>query len=493
MKIDYIKGSDNNPVLSILICTLEERNVEFLSRILSILEKQIKDKDVELVILTDNAEMRIGAKRNLALDSANGKYICFIDDDDIVSDDYIDSILEKTKEDSDVIVFNGFVTTNGEDIKYAKQGIEYQHGEIDGVYYRLPNHLSVHKKETIKERFLDVRTGEDDEWAKRRLSEIKTQSRIDKNLYHYDFRTTTKKYFLDEDNSKKLEIINTILDIKIERPSNPSNLEGSIYINVPHLAGMDRFYNFPLYFSVLDIFDRVVWNSQLNIGYFSMWPWLTWTKVKIVDSSGNLIYKWTWNPLKDGCVCHQIFYLWSLKNRGSFGIAIGTHDGTFGEWVGLVNDGLLKALLIEASEKQFLKLNEFYSGKEWVKCENKLVTVNGGDVIFYEGGSGHTNSVSKDHIEITVKDNIKEVKKDSESFISILERNKGYKWVHIDVEGIDDDLILSLRGREDLLPEVLIYEHESLTIEKESKLVKFLENNSYTIHKGESRNTIAIK
>jgi glycosyltransferase involved in cell wall biosynthesis len=196
MIIEYINGSSNLPILSILICTLEERKTEFLSRILSILKPQINNKDVEIVILTDNGEVPIGTKRNLALDSANGKYVCFIDDDDIVSDGYVDLVLLKSKEDSDVIVFNGIVTTNGWDIRLAKQGMEYEYGEIDNVYYRLPNHLAIHKKETINERFMDVRTGEDDEWAQRRLKEIKTQSRIDGIIYHYDFRTTTKKYFV---------------------------------------------------------------------------------------------------------------------------------------------------------------------------------------------------------------------------------------------------------------------------------------------------------
>ena len=195
MKTEYIKGSSNIPNLSILICSLEERKEEFLSRILSILTPQIQNKDVEIIILTDNGEMPIGTKRNMSLDVANGKYVCFIDDDDIVSDKYVELVLSKIEEDTDVIVFNGIVTTNGSDVKMARQGMEYEYGEVDGVYYRLPNHLAIHKKETMIERFMDVRTGEDDEWAQRRLKEIKTQSRIDEILYHYDFRTTTKKYF----------------------------------------------------------------------------------------------------------------------------------------------------------------------------------------------------------------------------------------------------------------------------------------------------------
>ena len=195
MKTEYFKGSSNNPELSILICSLHERKEEFLSRILSILTPQIQGRDVEIIILTDNGEIPIGTKRNMSLNVANGKYVCFIDDDEIVSDKYVELVLSKIIENSDVIVFNGIVTTNGSGVKMARQGMEYEYGEVDDVYYRLPNHLAIHKKETMIERFMDVRTGEDDEWAQRRLKEIKTQSRIDEILYHYDFRTTTKKYF----------------------------------------------------------------------------------------------------------------------------------------------------------------------------------------------------------------------------------------------------------------------------------------------------------
>jgi len=196
IKLEYIKGTSNLPILSILICTLEERETEFLNRILSILQPQIQDRSVEIIILTDNGEIPIGTKRNMSLDIANGKYVCFIDDDDIVSDKYVELVLSKIEDNSDVIVFSSIVTTNGSDVKMAKQGMEYEYSEVDDVYYRLPNHLSIHKKETIIERFMDIRTGEDDEWAQRRLKEIKTQSRIDEILYHYDFRTTTKKYFI---------------------------------------------------------------------------------------------------------------------------------------------------------------------------------------------------------------------------------------------------------------------------------------------------------
>lgn len=494
LSIEYIKGSNSIPILSILICSLEERKEQFLSRILSLIKPQIEGKRVEIVILTDQAQIPIGSKRNIALDSANGKYVCFVDDDDLVSEDYVDLILEKTHQDPDVISISGFITTNGGDRKLVSQGIEFTHSEVEGVYYRLPNHLSIHKKSTIVSRFMNLRTGEDDEWASRRIKEIKKESRIEKPIYHYDYRTDTKKYFSEVLSPIQITPIDNLLEIDIKRPSGIRNLEGSIYIKVNGSEKGEKIFSFPLYFTVTDLFNRVVWETTLYPGWFSSWPWLTWTKSKIIDFSGNVVWEWGWDPIEHGCVCHQLFYLWSLKNRGSFGIAIGTHDGTSGEWVGPVNEGILKGLLIEGSRKNFDKLNEFYKGKNWISCENNLITPRGGKTSFYQGGSGHTNSVLKSHTEITVNENeIEETILESESLISLLERNKNTKWLHIDVEGIDDDLILSLKERTDLLPEMIVYEHESLGKEREEKLAKFLNDNGFYIIRGESRNSIAIR
>ena len=291
-------------------------------------------------------------------------------------------------------------------------------------------------------------------------------------------------------NIKNMELIDSAINIKIGRPSFENTYEGNILLEVGN--NYEKFFNFPLYYVVTDIFGKTIWETTLDSNVFSLWQWPTWSKIKIIDSKGNQIYNWEWDPIKDGCICHQLFYLWSINNRGSFGIAIGTHDGTTGEWVGAVNNGTLQALLVEASDKQYSKLTEFYSGKNWVKCEQKLITVDGLDTIFYETGSGHINSVKQSHITHS-NTPINEVYKSSHSLISLLESNPNYKWLHLDVEGIDADLILSLNGRDDLLPEVLIYEHESLSESVENSIKDFLLQKSYTIYKSYSRNTIAFK
>jgi GT2 family glycosyltransferase/23S rRNA U2552 (ribose-2'-O)-methylase RlmE/FtsJ len=187
---------DDGIELSILICSLTERRNIFLDRLLDKLESQVKDKNVELLVFSDNAKRSIGQKRNDAIKMANGKYTCFIDDDDLVSDDYVDLVLKEIRDWSpDVIVFDALITFDEQRPKLVKYGREFDYCEKEEAYYRHPNHLMVHKKSNITEWFQDIKTGEDDEWASRMLNRIVTQSRIEKILYYYEYRTTTKKYY----------------------------------------------------------------------------------------------------------------------------------------------------------------------------------------------------------------------------------------------------------------------------------------------------------
>jgi len=194
-----MEESKEEILLSIIICSVIERRNNFLNRILNILEPQIKNKPVELIVLTDNAKRKIGKKRNDGIQIAQGKYLCFIDDDDTVDRNYVDLILEKINlgTNPDVIVFDSILIRNGKEDRPTKFGIEYYYDNKPDAYYRLPNHLMVHRKDNVKEYYLDREFGEDDEWANRQKQHIKTQERIDKILYTYDYRTSTKKYYVD--------------------------------------------------------------------------------------------------------------------------------------------------------------------------------------------------------------------------------------------------------------------------------------------------------
>ena len=42
---------------------------------------------------------------------------------------------------------------------------------------------------------------------------------------------------------------------------------------------------------------------------------------------------------------------------------------------------------------------KYYNDKKWINCVQSLITTDGNDVVFYEGGAGFTNSMSKDIIQ----------------------------------------------------------------------------------------------
>jgi hypothetical protein len=257
------------------------------------------------------------------------------------------------------------------------------------------------------------------------------------------------------------------------------------------------YYNekqFPLHLMHKTLMGEVAWSTELYPGWFSEYSMISNTTIEIIDSLGNKLFEWKWDPFVHGDYAHQYFEIWSLNNRGSNGIAIGTHNGMTGEWVGPVNKGRLKSTLVEASDIQFKDLLKYYKDKKWINCIQSLITTDGNDVIFYEGGNGFTNSLSKDiiekHINIEkITSTLKPSKSINDLIIESSERGK-VKWLHIDVEGMDGELIYAIN--DDLLPELLLFESLHMENEYYDNLRNHLTNKGYSITKS-GWNTICIK
>lgn len=177
--------------LSILICTMSTRKI-FLHRLMKLLLRQVKGQDVEILVseLPDNCS--IGEKRNSLLNKAVGDYVCYIDDDDVVTNDYIQLILGAMATNPDVITFEGFMTTNGRFTANFVIKLGEDYNQRNGVYYRFPNHLTVIKSEIAKAfPFKHISHGEDYDWACRikEANMLNTSEHINSKIYHYDYRT----------------------------------------------------------------------------------------------------------------------------------------------------------------------------------------------------------------------------------------------------------------------------------------------------------------
>ena len=105
--MENIPDNTNPKKLSILICTIIERK-NLLNRLLNILNKQ-KTDDVEVLVESDNKQISIGEKRNKLLNKAVGDYVAFIDDDDLVSDDYVKKVLQAIESKPDCCGMEGLV------------------------------------------------------------------------------------------------------------------------------------------------------------------------------------------------------------------------------------------------------------------------------------------------------------------------------------------------------------------------------------------------
>ena len=226
--------------------------------------------------------------------------------------------------------------------------------------------------------------------------------------------------------------------------------------------------------------------------------WCTWcgaeliTDVEFYNTKDHYLMSHKWDIIRDGDKIEKALWIYlnqrKLEGKKSNGLVIGTHDGRNGHWVYSIKNKMSRATLIDGSEKQFANLVENYKSNKELNFINSIVTVEGGDVTWYQGGEGYTDTVKKEIIKDWLSDDeITKTTLPSISFKKLIMENE-FDWLHLDVEGIDGDLIMSLPK----LPNIIIYESINLPKETQNNLQLFFEKNSYIVseHNG---NTLASK
>lgn len=175
--------------LTLMIVSLFDRYLT-LNRLLSVLYPQLTD-EVELLITTTGPGETVGSKRQRLIECATGKFLCFIDDDDLVSSDYVSSILAVIRRNDtvDCIGFKGMLTCLDKRTYKVNYTLKNK-GKIgksdEGIYECGIGHLTPIRSEIAKTlKFPDKNHGEDGEYCEQAMEKCQTEVFIDKELYQY--------------------------------------------------------------------------------------------------------------------------------------------------------------------------------------------------------------------------------------------------------------------------------------------------------------------
>lgn len=246
------------------------------------------------------------------------------------------------------------------------------------------------------------------------------------------------------------------------------------------IGNVSQIYETPLKLKIVSqVSEKEVWTSELSDNWWATFPNNEINNVRIFDKDGNLVTSRDWNIINDGSYLYKALYLYCSKTliqgKKPKGMAIGTHDGEFGEWVPCVLDNKTNAILIEASNNQFENLKKNYQYFNNVKLVNSLVTTDGKDVEFFEGGRGYTNSIVERVIRSWETEEINSSLKESTSINELI--SEPLDWLHTDVEGYDAELIMGIDKTK--LPNFIIFEYENLNPDQNEELKNYLLNLGY--------------
>ena len=122
---------------------------------------------------------------------------------------------------------------------------------------------------------------------------------------------------------------------------------------------------------------------------------------------------------------------------------------------------------------------KYYKDKKWINCIQSLITTDGCDIVFYEGGRGYTNSVVENVIRSWETEEITSTVKHSISINELIRTYypNGMDWLHLDVEGLDSKLIMAID--ENLLPNLIIFEDYNLTDLEKTIIYDWLSDRNY--------------
>lgn len=204
----YIRRKQYDYDWSVLIPTIPGREEGLRNLLSSIREKVSRiapELRVEYCVRFDNREMSIGLKREELLQKCLGKYMSFIDDDDDITDAYIEDLVQTIQGNYPVMRLRGQISqytfTHSLENKLSDKMAK------DGVFIRPPNHLNPMMSDVAKlVHFRDSIRGEDLDWTIRLAKSgfLTNEYTSDPSRIHYIYkmgnRVIDMKTMTDQEN-----------------------------------------------------------------------------------------------------------------------------------------------------------------------------------------------------------------------------------------------------------------------------------------------------
>lgn len=205
--LDLFQYKDTPIRLSILIATIEKRHEKFekiYQKVLKqIIDNQLEHK-VEILYFKDNQTITLGAKRNELVNLAKGEYVCFLDDDDDVSDDYVELIYEALKTNPDCVSCVGVLYMPNRAFRKFIHSLKYHYAFLkDATSYSPVYHLNPIKRSiAIQIKFPEQNYNEDTTWSKRlqnsKLLQTEADVKDNKPIYFYLYNPATSEAIPDQ-------------------------------------------------------------------------------------------------------------------------------------------------------------------------------------------------------------------------------------------------------------------------------------------------------
>lgn len=193
-------------LLSILIPTIQDRIDRFTILYNELMrQKTVFDTfhdsigEIEVIVNSErkflDGGLSIGKKREALVQAASGKYLCFLDDDESISPDYIETLMRLCLQGNDVCTFRAMVKmeTFWALINMRLSITDNEQLTPDKTVMRPPWHICPVKSVYAKMfEFKDINAAEDFVWMEQVLKCCKTESHTDRIIFQYNHRSESE-------------------------------------------------------------------------------------------------------------------------------------------------------------------------------------------------------------------------------------------------------------------------------------------------------------